>query len=130
MPQLFSLGHFEFMNFVTRRLRDMPNGLAWLTRIHMVLPVVALLIVYQEFGRYLVPFILVCIYSVAAVYGFLHASRWSRPVIVLSYAIPPIFRHEMPASGYLSWIMIAGILAWYLYFSQAVRDYYAKRPVA
>jgi hypothetical protein len=118
------------MKFVIRRLRAMPNGLAWITRIHMVLPIVALLIVYQDFLHYLALFIFTCVYSVAVVYGFLHASRWSRPVILLSYAIPPFFRHEMTVSGYLSWILTAGILAWYLYFWQTVRDYYAKTPVA
>jgi surface polysaccharide O-acyltransferase-like enzyme len=151
------------LNYVNGRLQQMPRGLSVLTNVLLLFavlfPVITLLILvgahnhdarfiidgrqatYDEFWRrngYLsyLPFFIIGIYSGILAYGFLHASRWSRPLLVLpfivSFVLDVIYHHATLAFyRYLSPLLFITLLVWYLFFRQTVGDYYAKthKPV-
>ncbi|MGA2281564.1 MAG: hypothetical protein ABSG80_14820 [Verrucomicrobiota bacterium] len=148
------------LDFVNGRLQQMPRGLSVLTNAFLLFavlfPVVTLLLLvahghdsyfvingtqvtYDEFWRRggFWTFLLVGIYCAVLVYGFLHASRWSRPLFLLPCVVGPIlaviYHHTtLTLYNYLSGLFGTALLVWYLYFRQTVRDYYAKthKPVA
>jgi hypothetical protein len=149
----------RILHFVNSQLQQMPRGLSVLTRVFLVfaiiIPVIILLTVaaqgrysyfvlngrqvsYQEFWRDggLLTFLIIAIYSAILVYGFLHASRWSRPLLLLPFIALPIwgmFRHAtFSLYGALSSVFTIAILVWYLFFRRTVRDYYrrADEPAA
>ncbi len=150
-------------HFVSSRLQQMPYGLRVVSKVLLifafVFPIFTLILLlahgqhshfvingkqvtYEEFlhrGGFL-QFFLIGIYSAILVYGFLHASRWSRPLCFLPFAISLFLAvfHSSQAPlatalyGYLSLICSAALLSWYLFYRQTVRDYYARtqKPAA
>jgi len=150
----------EFMHFVNVRLQKMPRGLAVFTKVFLIFaaifPVLTLLltllplldhghyihytmngteVTYDEFARRsgFVWFVLVGFFCGVTAYGLLHASRWSRPLVVLPVATSPVFavwvviqhhRPLSPAPFFISFFTLA-LVIWYLYFRQTVRDYFA-----
>ena len=147
------------LNFVNRRLEQMPRALAVLASVLLLFAVlfpvgtVLLLVLhgydshfvmngkqvpYDEFwrrGGFLTSFI-IGIYCAALVYGLLRASRWSRLLLVfpfiVSFVLDVIYNHATLAFyRYLSPLLFITLLVWYLFFRQTVRDYYARthKPV-
>jgi hypothetical protein len=141
----------RIIDFVKSRLRQMPRGLEILTKLSILYAVIVLVFPilmflspgpgaqfgsngppnFEEFkqpGGILWLFIL-DIFAVANVYGLLHASRWSRPLILSCFVLLPIIgavhhaAFSIPNCVYL--VLTAGVLVWYLYFRQTVEDYYA-----
>jgi hypothetical protein len=77
------------------------------------------------------------VYCGVAAYGLLHASRWSRPLLLLPPVAGPILaviRHSttMTVYNYMSSVIIIALWVWYLFFRQTVKDYFAKKtnPIA
>jgi len=150
----------SILHFVCSRLQQMPNGLRVVSKVLLtfafVFPIFTLLLVmphgrdahysingtpvtYDEFLRHghFVPFFLIGIYSGILAYGFIRASRWSRPFCFLPFIvsfITAIIYHPPPLAVVLyncvSLVLTAAILGWYLFFRQSVRDYYDKTTVA
>ena len=146
----------SIINFVSSRLQQMPYGLRVVSRVLLIFafffPIFTVLLVlplgrhahysingtpvtYDEFLRrgHFLPFFLIGIYSGILAYGLIRASRWSRPCCFLPIAVSFImaFIHHQPPLAvalydYLSLILTVALLAWYLFFRQTVRDYYAK----
>jgi len=142
----------SLIHFVNGRLAQMPRGLAVLTKVFflfaVLLPIFAILILvssgqgsrftingspvsYDEFRRragLTSPFIL-AIYSAVNAYGLIHASRWSRPLLLVSAVSLPVLAviHHATFSiaDDLSQALTIGLIGWYLFFRQTVRDYYA-----
>ena len=145
----------SILRFVNHRLRQMPYGLRVLTKVLLlfafVFPVIAIIsilmhggstyysigdkqVTYDEFTRksgFLQSF-LTGIYCATLVYGFVHATRWSRPLCFLPFTmsfIYGLFHPQPPPSPTLNYVMLicqVTLLAWYLYYRQTVKDYYAK----
>jgi hypothetical protein len=138
----------------------MPRGLWLLTNLLMLFaflwPVIALLLLIlpaphsgyaingeqvtrNEFlicGGFLTMFC-IGVYCGVTAYGLLHASRWSRPLLLLPPVVGPVLaviRHSttMTAYNYLSSVIIIALGVWYLFFRQTVRDYFAAKnqPIA
>jgi hypothetical protein len=144
------------INFVSHRLQEMPFGLRIVSKVLLVFafvfPIFTLLLVlpygrgihysvngasvtYDEFLRrgHFIPFVFIGIYSGILACGFIRAARWSRPLCFLPFAVSFIlaFIHHQPpltvaVYDYLSLSLLVALLAWYLFFRQTVRDYYAK----
>jgi hypothetical protein len=76
------------------------------------------------------------IYSALIAYGFLRATRWSRPLFVLpcvaSLVLGVIHYTTLTLYGCLSSLVGVALPVWYLFFRHTVRDYYARaqQPVA
>jgi hypothetical protein len=145
----------SIIHFVSSRLQQMPYGLRVASRVHLGFafgfPIMALLfmlphgqnahylingtpVTYDEFLRH-VPFrlfFLFGIYSGILTYGLIRATNWSRPLCFLPFAIsfilaliyrqPPL---AVALCNSLSPVLIMAFLAWYLFYRQSVRDYYA-----
>jgi hypothetical protein len=143
----------SLINFVNSRLRQMPRGLVVFTRVFflfaVLLPIFVVFILlshgqgsrftingspasYDEFRRQggIVWFFIFSIYSAVNVYGLIHASRWSRPLLLLpvvSLSILAFIHHAtFSAADWLSQVLTIGLMVWYLFFRQTVRDYYAN----
>jgi hypothetical protein len=136
---------------VKSRLRQMPRGLAILTKLSILYAVVVFVFPilmflspgpgaqfggnsppsFEEFKQRgdILWFCILDIFAVANVYGLLRATRWSRPLILSCFVLLPIIgavrqtAFSIPNCVYL--VLIAGVLVWYLYFRQTVEDYYA-----
>jgi len=150
----------SIIHFVSSRLQQMPYGLRIVSRVLLifafVFPIFTLLLVlphgrdvhysingtpvtYDEFLRrgHFVPFFLIGIYSGILAYGFIRASRWSRPICFLPFFmlfITGIIYHQPPLAvalyDCLILVLQVTLLGWYLFYRQSVRDYYVKTPVA
>jgi predicted membrane-bound spermidine synthase len=147
------------LDYVNRRLQQMPHGLSVLTNVFLLFAflspaftLVCLLayvlgnhsisgvqVSYSEFWRrmHLLTFFGLGIYSAVLAFGFLHATRWSRPLLLLPFVCSPILGVIHRSStftlyNYVSALFTIILFAWYLFFRQTVRDYYAKtqNPVA
>ena len=147
------------IGFVSRRLQQMPYGLRVLTKVLLIFafifPIVTVIsllshgshfyfvisgkqVTYDEFLRRggFLTFFLIGIYCAILVFGFLRASGWSRPLLLLPPVASPIFaviyHHVVPFYNYLISLFGIALLVWYLFFRQTVRDYYARthEPVA
>ena len=75
--------------------------------------------------------LLIALGSAVLVYGFLLATRWSRPLLMLYLALGSIwaiFQHHATYSllDYLGLLATDGFILWILYFRRDVRDYYAR----
>jgi hypothetical protein len=87
---------------------------------------------YDEFrrrGGFLALFLIGVCCAVLA-YGLLHASRWSRPLLLLpavASLVLVVIRHHtapLPLYNYLSSLPAIILLAWYLFYRQTVKNYY------
>jgi succinate dehydrogenase hydrophobic anchor subunit len=146
------------LDYLNRRLQQMPRGLSVLTNVFLLfaflLPAFTLLCLlayalgthsvngvqlsYSEFWRHmrLFTFFGFGIYFAVLAFGLLHATRWSRPLLLLPWVVGPILavihhHAKLTLYNYLSGLFSTALLVWYLYFRQTVRDYYAKthKPV-
>ena len=75
--------------------------------------------------------LLIAFGSAIFIYGFLQATRWSRPLLVVylvACSIWAIFQHHTTYSfsDYLGLLATDGFVVWILYFRRDVRDYYAR----
>jgi hypothetical protein len=142
------------IHFVNSRLQQMPRGLSVLTNVLLLFavlfPLLTLLLLvahgrdshfvingtqvtYDDFGRRggFLTFFLIGVYCAVLVYGFLHASCWSRPLLLLPFIVSPIltfirYHGTLAPYNYLISFLAIALLVWYLFFRQTVRDYYAK----
>jgi hypothetical protein len=134
----------------------MPYGLRVLSKVLLVfafvLPILAVILLlthgahfqffingkqvtYDEFMRQRGFFhlFLFGIFCAILVYGFLHASRWSRPMCFLPLAVQfilSLFHPQPPLSvalrNYLILICEVTLLAWYLFYRGTVKNYYSR----
>jgi hypothetical protein len=148
------------INYLNGRLQQMPRGLSLLTNLLMLFaflfPVLTILtltlpvsnshfvingaqVTRDEFLRRdgFLPFLCVGVYCGVAAYGLLHASRWSRPLLLLppvAGSVLAVIRHSTTMTVYncMSSVIIIALGVWYLFFRQTVRDYFAAKnqPVA
>jgi hypothetical protein len=75
--------------------------------------------------------LLIVVGSAVFAYGFLRATRWSRPLLMLYLVIGSswaIFMHHATYSfsNYFALLVTDGFIVWILYFRRDVRDYYAR----
>lgn len=75
--------------------------------------------------------VLIAIGSLIFIYGFVQATKWSRPLVVLyllASTIWWIFRNHATYSfrDLLGTLLTVGFIIWILYVKRDVRDYYAK----
>jgi hypothetical protein len=120
--------------FILSRLKQMPFGIRLLTGLCVFAPIFA-------FGFYIrgdsqVPVglpkvLLMAIGSTVFVYGFLLATRWSRPLLMIYLLASSVWtilqRHATYSfSDYLGMLAGVGFIVWILYFRRDVRDYYAR----
>jgi hypothetical protein len=120
--------------YISSRLKRMPFGLHLLTGLCVFAPIFALCFYIR--GDLQVPVglpkvLLIAIGSAVFVYGFLQATRWSRPLLMLYLAAGStwaIFQHHatFSFSDYLGLLATDGFIVWILYFRRDVRDYYAR----
>jgi hypothetical protein len=120
--------------FIFSRLKQMPFGIRLLSGLCVFAPIFAL--VFYIRGDSQVPVdlpkvLLIATGSAVFVYGFLQATRWSRPLLMLYLAagsIWAIFQHHTTYSfsDYLGLLATDGFVVWILYFRRDVRDYYAR----
>ena len=152
----------SIIHFVSSRLQQMPYGLRVVSKILLtfafVFPIFTLLLVlphgrdahysingtpvtYDEFLRrgHFLPFFFIGIYSGILAFGFIRASRWSRPFCFLPLVVSFIMAlaHHQPSFAvalydYSSLVLSVALFVWYLFFRQSVRDYYSRTqaPVA
>jgi hypothetical protein len=120
--------------FILSRLKQMPFGIRLLSGLCVFAPIFA-------FGFYIrgdsqVPVglpkvLLIALFCAVFIYGFLQATRWSRPVVML-YLVGALIwaiiqnHAAYSVSDYLGWLFTIGFVAWILYFRRDVRDYYAR----
>jgi len=120
--------------FIISRLKQMPFGIRFLFGFCVFVPIIAL--VWYLRGDSQVPVglpkvLLTAICCAVFGYGFLLATRWSRPLLMLYLAaalIWAIFQHHATYSfsDYLGLLATDGFIVWILYFRRDVRDYYAR----
>jgi glucan phosphoethanolaminetransferase (alkaline phosphatase superfamily) len=114
------------------RLKQMPFALHALTYICVFMPIFAFGFYYRgELPGGLSEVLLLAIGSAVFVYGFLQATRWSRPLLILLLLVSSvwaIFEHHATYSflDYLGLLGTDGFIFWTLYFRRDVRDYYAR----
>ena len=136
------------MSFIRDRLQQMPYWLRIVSRVFLtfafVFPVFALLIavfgksnlagkeVSQNnfFDALLI--LLMGIFFGVLVYGFVHATRWVRPLcflLVLTPYLDALADHlsliHIRMLFYLNSAAWLALVTWYLYFYQPVKDYFA-----
>jgi hypothetical protein len=121
----------SFFVFIGRRLKQMPMGIHFLLLFCILAPIFALGFYIR--GDPKVPVglpkvLLTAIGSAVFVYGFLLATRWSRPLLMLylvAGSIWAIFQHHATYSFSDYWGLLGtdGLVAWILYFRRDVRDY-------
>ena len=112
----------------------MPGGLRWLSGLCVFAPIFALGFYFRGDSQVPVGLLkvsLIAIGSAVFVYGFLLATRWSRPLLVLyllASSIWTIFQKHATYSfsDYLGMLAGVGFIVWILYFRRDVRDYYAR----
>ena len=123
-----------FFSFIAGRIRQMPFGIRLLSGFCVFVPIFAL-------GYYLrgdsqapvgLPKVLLTAICCAIFgYGFLLATRWSRPLFMAYLAVASlwaIFQHHATYSfsDYLGLFATDGFIVWILYLRRDVRDYYAR----
>jgi hypothetical protein len=119
---------------IISRLKQMPFGIRLLSGLCVFAPIFA-------FGFYIrgdseVPVglpkvLLMATGSAVFVYGFLLATRWSRPLFISYLAVATIWaiiqHHATDSfSDYLGMFASVAFIVWILYFRRDVRDYYAR----
>ena len=126
--------------FIISRLKQMPFGIRFLFGFCVFVPIIAL--VWYLRGDSQVPVglpkvLLTAICCAVFGYGFLLATRWSRPLLMLylvAASIWAIIQHHVTysLSDYLGLLATDGFIVWILYFRRDVLDYYARahEPVA
>jgi len=117
----------------------MPFGLHLLTGLSVFVPIFALILYVRDQSQAhvgLPKILLIAICCAAFIYGFLQATGWSRPLVVLWLAaasIWAIFQNHATYSfsDYLGLLGTVGFIVWILYFRGDVRAYYlgAHKPV-
>lgn len=144
--------------FASNQLRQMPYGLRVLSRVHLwfafLFPASTLILLlmhgpnspfsfsvggkhvtYEEFLRSggFLWFFLFGIYSGVLAFGFLRATRWSRPLCFLptfvwlfATILHPKRLFSIAVYHYLIFACEVGLLVWYLFFRRTVRDYFAR----
>jgi hypothetical protein len=118
--------------YLRRRLTLMPFALHAFTLLCTSVPIFGLGFYIQgDPGVPLSKVLLIAAGSVVVIYGFLQATRWSRPLLMLylvAGSIWAIFRHHATYSflDYLGLLAPNGFFLWILYFKRDVREYYVK----
>jgi hypothetical protein len=120
--------------FIISRLKQMPFGIRLLSGLCVFAPIFALGFYIR--GDSQVPVglskvFLIAIGSAVFVYGFLCATRWSRPLLMFYLAVCSvwtIYQHHATYSFADYWGLLAtdGFIVWILYFRRDVRDYFAR----
>jgi hypothetical protein len=120
--------------FIVSRLKQMPFGIRLLSGLCVFTPI--LVFSFYIRGDSQVPVglpkvLLIAIGSAVFAYGFLLATRWSRPLMMLYQAGALIWaviqnHATYSLSDYLGWLVTIGFIVWILYFRRDVRDYYAR----
>ena len=120
--------------YIGSRFKQMPLVLHAFTGLSLFMPIFA-------FGFYIrddshtqvsLPKVLLITACCAAfIYGFLQATRWSRPLIVIWLVVASgwaMFQHRSTYSfsDYAGLLLTNGFIVWILYFRREVRDYYAR----
>ena len=126
--------------YTINQLKQMPSVLFYLTGLCVLMPVLVLIISIRGDSRVpvgLPKLLLITICCGVFVYGFLRATWWSRPLVILyltGASISAIVQHYATYSflNYLGLVFGIGIFLWILFFRRDVREYYAKTydPVA
>jgi hypothetical protein len=117
---------------ISGRLKQMPFGLRALTCICVFVPIFGFGFYYRgELPGGLPKVLLTAIGSAVFIYGFLQATRWSRPLLILFLSVSSIwaiFEHHATYSfpDYLGLLGTDGFIFWTLYLRRDVRDYYAR----
>jgi uncharacterized membrane protein len=126
--------------YTCKRLKQMPPALFFLTGLCVLTPLLPFLFYIR--GDSQVPLglpkvLLLTICCAAVVCGFLRATWWSRPLVILYLIGAPIwaiFQNHAAYSifDYLIWVVCIGVFVEILFLRRDVRDYYAKahNPVA
>jgi len=120
--------------FISNRIKQMPFGIRLLSVLCVFAPIFAFGFYFRgdsEVPVGLPKVLLIAIGSAVFVYGFLQATRWSRPLLMLYLAVGSIwaiFQHHATYSfsDYLGLLATDGFILWILYFRRDVRDYYAR----
>jgi hypothetical protein len=120
--------------FIISRLKKMPFGIRLLSGLCVFAPIFALSFYIRDDlqAHVSLPKVLLIAFCCAVfIYGFLQATRWSRPLLMLYLVGALIWAiiQNHPAysvSDYLGWLFTIGFIAWILYFRRDVRDYYAR----
>ena len=123
----------SLVDYIANRLKQMPSGIRLFSGLCVFAPIFALSFYIR--GDSQVPVglpkvLLIAVVSAVFVYGFLLATRWSRPLLMLYLAagsIWAIFQHHATYSfsDYLGLLAGDGFIVWILYFRRDTRDYYA-----
>jgi hypothetical protein len=120
--------------FIVSRLKQMPFGIRLLSGLCVFTPIFAFSFYIRGDSQVSVSLpkvLLIAIGSAVFVYGFLLATRWSRPLMMLYLAGALIWAVIQNHAGYsfsdyLGWLVTIGFVVWVLYFRRDVRDYYAR----
>ena len=120
--------------FIINRLKQMPSGIRLFSGLCVFAPIFALGFYIRGDSQIpvgLPKVLLIAASSVVFIYGFLLATQWSRPLLMLYLAagsIWAIFQHHATYSfsDYLGLLATDGFIVWILYFRLDVRDYYAR----
>jgi len=120
--------------FTSNRLKQMPSILHVFTGLSVFAPVLA--IIFYIRGDSHIPVslpkvLLITICCAVFVCGFLRATWWSRPLVMLylmGASILAIFQNHAIHSfwNYLGMVFGIGFFVWILFFRRDVRDYYAR----
>jgi hypothetical protein len=122
--------------FITSRIKQMPFGIRLFSGLCVFAPIFALSLYARgdsQISIGLSKVLLMAIGSAIFIFGFLLATWWSRPLLMLYLAISliwAIFQHYTTYSStdYLGLLATDGFIVWVLYFRRDVRDYYAGAP--
>ncbi|HEX9047475.1 MAG TPA: hypothetical protein VF988_10650 [Verrucomicrobiae bacterium] len=120
--------------FIISRVKQMPFGIRLLSGLCVFAPIFAL--GFYVRGDSQVPVglpkvLLIAVGSAVFIYGFMFATRWSRPLMMIYLGVAliwAIFQNHgtYSLSDYLGWLFTIGFIAWILYFRHDVRDYYSR----
>ena len=130
----------SFFTFISSRINQMPFGIRLLSVLCVFAPIFAFGFYFRSDSKVpvgLPKVLLIAIGSAVFVYGFLRATWWSRPLVMLYLVVASIealFQKHATYSfwHYLGMVFGLGVFVWILFLRRDVRDYYAKAhdPVA
>ena len=133
---------YDFIEFSIARMKQMPLGLRMLTLMALLFTLIApaaflpggkindIRVSYSEWWRSGggPVFLAVGITFAFVAYGFLRATRWSRPLCLLAVASPSIVAlFQFPdVSDSIFLLVIVSLIALYLFRRRTVRFYYER----
>lgn len=118
--------------YLRDRYKRMPVSIHGLTLLCVCVPILALGFYIRNDPPVrggLPKVLLIAICSVVFIYGFLQATKWSRPLVVLLFvasSISAIFQNHATYSilNYMGFLIGNAFFVWTLYFRRDVREYY------